>query len=431
MKIINLKNLTAKEKIRVLKRASLDYQSVYPVVKKIINDVKLRGDKAVLDYEKQFGAEIKTLKVTEAEINEAFKKADPELISALKQAIKNITTVAKSQLKTNEKAVETEKGIKVWREWRPIEKVGLYIPGGRAVYPSSLLMSAIPAQISGCKEIIIVTPPNSDGNINDPILVASKLLGLTSIFKTGGAQAIAAMAYGTKSISKVFKITGPGNLYVTAAKQLVFGDVNIDMPAGPSEVFVLADETANPQFIAADLLADCEHGDDSAGVLVTTSKKIAEETIKEIEKLLQTLPTAQRAQRSLSKNGLIAITDSLGDAINFANDYAPEHLEIMTKNPNEVSRKIINAGSIFLGSFTCKGSGDYATGANHVLPTGQNAKSFSALSVDSFGKMIELQEVTKTGLQRIRKTIEKFSQIEGLPAHGYSAAVRFEGEKNV
>lgn len=431
MKIINLKNLTAKEKIRVLKRASLDYQSVYPVVKRIINDVKLRGDKAVLDYEKQFGAEIKTLKVTEAEINEAFKKADPELISALKQAIKNITTVAKSQLKTNEKAVETEKGIKVWREWRPIEKVGLYIPGGRAVYPSSLLMSAIPAQISGCKEIIIVTPPNSDGNINDPILVASKLLGLTSIFKTGGAQAIAAMAYGTKSISKVFKITGPGNLYVTAAKQLVFGDVNIDMPAGPSEVFVLADETANPQFIAADLLADCEHGDDSAGVLVTTSKKIAEETIKEIEKLLQTLPTAQRAQRSLSKNGLIAITDSLGDAINFANDYAPEHLEIMTKNPNEVSRKIINAGSIFLGSFTCKGSGDYATGANHVLPTGQNAKSFSALSVDSFGKMIELQEVTKTGLQRIRKTIEKFSQIEGLPAHGYSAAVRFEGEKNV
>lgn len=431
MKIINLKNLTAKEKIRVLKRASLDYQSVYPVVKRIINDVKLRGDKAVLDYEKQFGAEIKTLKVTEAEINEAFKKADPELISALKQAIKNITTVAKSQLKTNEKAVETEKGIKVWREWRPIEKVGLYIPGGRAVYPSSLLMSAIPAQISGCKEIIIVTPPNSDGNINDPILVASKLLGLTNIFKTGGAQAIAAMAYGTKSISKVFKITGPGNLYVTAAKQLVFGDVNIDMPAGPSEVFVLADETANPQFIAADLLADCEHGDDSAGVLVTTSKKIAEETIKEIEKLLQTLPTAQRAQRSLSKNGLIAITDSLGDAINFANDYAPEHLEIMTKNPNEVSRKIINAGSIFLGSFTCKGSGDYATGANHVLPTGQNAKSFSALSVDSFGKMIELQEVTKTGLRRIRKTIEKFSQIEGLPAHGYSAAVRFEGEKNV
>lgn len=431
MKIFELNKLTAKEKIRVLKRASLDYQSVYPVVKKILSDVKTRGDKAVLDYEKQFGAEIKVLKATNDEIEEAFKNADPDLISALKQSIKNITKVAKSQLKKNENPVETEIGIKVWREWRPIEKVGLYIPGGRAVYPSSLLMSAIPAQVAGSKEIIVVTPPNSEGKINNPILVAAKLLGLTNIFKTGGAQAIAAMSYGTESIPKVYKIIGPGNLYVTAAKQLVFGDVNIDMPAGPSEVFVIADETANPKFIAADLLADCEHGDDSAGVLVTTSKKIAEATIVEINKLLETLPTAGRAQRSLSKNGLIAIASSIEEATDFANEYAPEHLEIMTKNPLEVSKKIINAGSIFLGDYTCKGSGDYATGANHVLPTGQNAKSFSALSVDSFGKMIELQEVTKEGLSKIKNTIETFSKVEGLPAHGYSAAVRFEGEKNV
>ncbi|MBI2593405.1 histidinol dehydrogenase [Candidatus Daviesbacteria bacterium] len=426
MKVVNLNDLKPKDLNRLLKRASDNYQLVYPVVKKIISDVKSRGDKAILDYEKQFGAQIKSLKVTENEIEKAFANTDPKLITALKQSIKNITAVAKSQLKSNEKPVQTEKGIAVWREWRPIEKVGLYIPGGRAVYPSSLLMTAIPAQIAGCPEIVVVTPPNSDGEINQPILVAAKLLGIKNIFKTGGAQAIGALAFGTTTISKVYKIFGAGNLYVTAAKQLVFGEVNIDMPAGPSEVFVIADQTANPKFIAADLIADCEHGEDSAGVLITTSKKIAEETAKEIETQLKSIPTSERVRKSLKKNGLIAVTKSIDEAIDFTNEYAPEHLEIMTKNPKSVAAKIINAGSVFLGDYTCKGSGDYATGANHVLPTGQNAKSFSALSVDSFGKMIEIQEVTKEGLTEIRETIEKFSAVEGLPGHGYSATIRFE-----
>ncbi len=431
MKIINLKDLKTKDLSRILKRASSDYQEVYPIVTKILANIKENGDKAVLEYEKQFGADLKILKVTTTEINEAWNKADPEFVIALKQAIKNITMVSNSQLKTNEEKVETEIGIKVWREWRPIEKVGLYVPGGKAVYPSSLLMSAIPAQIAGCKEIIIVTPPNSEGKINEPILVAAKLLGLTNIYKTGGAQAIAALAYGTETIPKVYKIVGPGNSYVTAAKLLLFGEVSIDMPAGPSEIFILADENSDPKFIAADLLADCEHGEDSAGVLITTSKRIAELTMLEITKLLKTLPTASRAEASLQKNGLIAIVDSLEEAIDFTNEYAPEHLIIATENPLEIAEKIINAGSIFLGNYTCKGSGDYATGANHVLPTGQNAKSFSALSVDSFGKMIELQEVSKVGLSKIRQTIEKLSQVEGLPAHGYSATVRFEGDSNV
>ncbi len=428
MKVVNLKDIKSKDLNRILNRSAGNYQLVYPVVKKILVDVKTRGDKAVLEYEKKFGADMKSLKVTPLEIDQAFKKADPELITALEQAIKNITAVCKSQLKSKEMPVQTEKGIRVWREWRPIEKVGLYVPGGKAVYPSSLLMTAIPAQIAGCSEIVIVTPPNSDGEINQPILVTAKLLSIKNIFKTGGAQSIAALAYGTKTIPKVSKIFGPGNTYVTAAKILVFGEVNIDMPAGPSEVFIIADETANPKFIAADLLADCEHGDDSTGVLVTTSGKVAQSTILEIKKQMKTLATADTALKSLQKNGLIAIADSLEEAIDFANNYAPEHLEIMTKNPLEIAGRIINAGSIFLGDYTCKGSGDYATGANHVLPTGQNAKSFSALSVDSFGKMIVLQQVTKEGLSKIRRTIEKFSQVEGLPAHGYSSKVRFEND---
>lgn len=431
MKVIKFSKLKSKDLDRILNRSVGNYKLFYPVVKKILDDVKFRGDQAVIDYEKKFGARIATLKVSENEIDMAFQSADPKLITAFKQSIKNITKVAKSQLKSKEKTVDTEKGIKVWREWRPIEKVGLYIPGGKAVYPSSLLMTAIPAQVAGSLEILVATPPNSEGKINEPILIAAKLLGIKNIFKTGGAQAIAAFAFGTESIPKVYKIFGAGNSYVTAAKQLVFGDVNIDMPAGPSEVFIIADETADPKFIAADLIADCEHGEDSAGILITISKKIADQTVKEIDKQLKNLSTSKRAQTSLQKNGLIAVTDSMEKAINFANYYAPEHLEIMTKNPVKVARKINNAGSVFLGSYTCKGSGDYATGANHILPTGQNAKSFSALSVDSFGKMIEFQEVTKEGLSKIRNTIEKFSEVEGLPAHGYSATVRFKGDKNV
>lgn len=430
MKVIKLKNLSAKDLERIKRRSAGQFKLVLPIVEKIIEDVKKNGDKAILSYEKKFGASnLNSLKVTEAEINKAFLKAEPKLIKALKQAIKNINLVCKNQISSyTEKSIQTEKGIKVWREFRPIEKVGLYIPGGKAVYPSSLLMTVIPAQVSGCKEIIVTTPANSDGKIPDPVLVAAKLLGIKYIFKTGGAQAIAALAFGTRSIPKVYTIFGAGSIYVTAAKMLVYGEVDIDMPAGPSEVFIIADETANPKFIAADLLADSEHGDDSAGVLLTTSQKIAQQTLTEIEKQIKVLPTGKRAANSLEKYGLTATVENLDEAIDFVNDYAPEHLEIMTKKYTEVIKKINNAGSVFLGSWTSKSSGDYATGANHVLPTGGMAKMFNPLSVQSFGKMMELQEVTKDGLRKIKNTVEILAEIEGLPAHKNSTAIRFEGE---
>lgn len=429
MKILKYKELSEKKLKRLTQRGGGNYLPVFPVVRQIINDVRSNGDEAVLSYEKKFGVDLKNLKVTQQEINRAFKRADPKLITSLKQAIKNISAVCKSQLKLKDKPVKTEAGIKVWREFRPIEKVGLYIPGGKADYPSSLLMTAIPAQIAGCKEIIITTPADPQGSVSISILTAAKLLGITTIYKTGGAQAIAALAYGTKTIPKVSKIFGPGNSYVTAAKNLVFGTVNIDMPAGPSEVFIIADETANPSFIAADLLADCEHGEDSSGVLVTTSEEIAKETVLQIGKQLQNLSTAARVRRSLNQNGFILIVDKISQAVRFANDYAPEHLEIQTKNPEEIVKQVKNAGSVFLGNYACKGSGDYATGANHVLPTSGTAKMFSPLSVDSFGKMMEVQKVSKNGLAKIRETIETLAEIEGLPAHRFSATVRFEGDK--
>src|SRR3989344_639047 len=428
MKILKYKDLSEQRIKKLALRGPADFQSVIPVVKQIISDVKADGDKAVFVYEKKFGSNLTSLKVASSEIDRAFLKSDKKLIKAFKQSIRNITEVCRNQIRIKEKAVLTENGINVCREFRPIEKVGLYVPGGNATYPSSLLMTAIPAQIAGCKEIIVVTPPDPEGTVSVPILIAAKLLGIREIYKTGGAQAIAALAYGTKTIPKVSKIFGPGNTYVTAAKILVFGTVNIDMHAGPSEVFIIADDSANPRFIAADLLADSEHGDDSAGVLVTTSEKIAIETVSEIYKQLLNLQTANRAKKSLEKNGFILVVDNIDQAVKFANDYAPEHLEIMTKSTETLVKQIVNAGSVFLGNYTCKGSGDYATGANHVLPTSGTAKMFSPLSVDSFGKMMEIQEVSKAGLKSVRQTIETLAGVEGLPAHGFSAAVRFEGE---
>lgn len=428
LKVINLKDINKKDLDRIKKRSAGNYSKVIPVVKKIMDDVKTNGDEAILSYERKFSSpNLKTLKVTREDLDEAFEKADDSLITSLKQAIKNITKVATEQIKSyKEKPIQTEKGIKVWREFRPIEKVGLYIPGGKAVYPSSLLMTAIPAIIAGCKEIIVVSPPNSEGNIPQPVLVAAKLLGINTIFKTGGAQAIAALAYGTNTIPKVYKIFGAGNIYVTAAKMLTYGEVDIDMPAGPSEVFIVADESANSKFIASDLLADGEHGEDSACVLLTTSRKIAAQTSLEIEKQLPKLSTEKRARASLEKYGLIALVDTLDEAIDFINDYAPEHLEIMTEKPKIIAKKINNAGSIFLGNWTSKSSGDYATGANHVLPTGGMAKMFNPLSVQSFIKMMEIQEVSKSGLGKIRNTVETLAKVEGLPAHKYSCKVRFE-----
>lgn len=429
MKVIKLKDLSQIEYQRIVKRSSGVNPQILPAVRKTMDDVKKFGDKIlVADYKRRFGNDRYTsLLVSKGDIQQAYKGVNKEFISGIRQMVKNITAVHKAQLpKNKDTVVFPEKGISVWREWRPIEKVGLYIPGGKAIYPSSVLMTGIPAKIAGCKEIIMCSPARDNGQIPAPTLVAADMIGITRIYKIGGAAAIAVFAYGIETIPNVYKIFGAGNSFVTAAKMVALETVSIDMPAGPSEIFIIADKTANPAFIAADLLADGEHGNDSACVLITTSKQVAEKTVTEIERQLSQLSTASRVKDSLKKYGLFAVVDSMDAAIAFANEYAPEHLGIMTKNPQNLVEKIQNAGSVFLGNWTTKSSGDYATGANHVLPTGGMAKMYPPLSVESFGKWMQVQRCTKEGLQNIRRTVETIADVEQLPAHKYSASIRFE-----
>lgn len=428
MKVIKLKDLTDREYSRIVNRSAGTNESIMPKVRVIMDEVRKDGDKAILNkYQSRYGGKTyRSIQVTSDEIRNAYRKVDRETLQALRQMIRNIKAVQSVQLpKTKDVVVSPVDGIQVWREWRAIEKVGLYIPGGKAVYPSSVLMSAIPAQIAGCREIIMCSPPSQDGLIPAATLVAADMIGLSKIFKVGGVEAISALTYGTKTIPNVYKIFGAGNSYVTAAKMLAQDVISIDMPAGPSEVFMIADESANPAFIAADLLADGEHGDDSACVLLTTSQFVAEATICELEKQIGNLSTQQRARESLNRYGLVALVDDLDEAITFANTYAPEHLEIMTKANKKIVRKIANAGSVFLGNWTSKSSGDYATGANHVLPTGGMAKMYPPLGVDSYGKWMQVQRCTKQGLGKIRKTIETIADVEQLPAHKNSVSIRF------
>jgi len=428
MKSIRLKKLPAKDYKRILARSAGRDPEIMPSIRQLMENVRENGDQVLYaDAKKRFaGQNFTSIKVTPEEIKQAYEEVSEDFIQSIKQMIKNITAVHQAQLpRKKDTVVYPEEGISVWREWRPIEKVGLYIPGGQAIYPSSVLMSAIPAQISGCKEIVMCSPARGTGQIPAPTLVAADMIGLTQIFKLGGPLAIAAMTYGTETVPKVYKIFGAGGAAVTAAKMLALETIGIDMPAGPSEVFVIADETANPAYVAADLICDCEHGDDSAGVLVTTSEKVAKETAEEIEKQLPKLATEARTRESLKKYGLIAIVDSLDEAVAFTNEYAPEHLEIMTRNPESVVKGIMNAGSVFLGDWTTKSAGDYATGANHVLPTGGMAKMYPPLGVDSYGKWMQVQKCDKAGLSRIRKTIEVLAETEELPAHKVSASIRF------
>lgn len=431
MKATKLKDLSQKDYQRIVKRSAGTNPEIMPKVRKTMEDVRKYGDKVLIaEYKKRFGKEnYKSLLVSKEETKEAYGKVSKEFIVGIKQMIKNITAVHIAQLpKKKDKVVNSEKGISVWREWRPVEKVGLYIPGGKAIYPSSVLMSAIPAQIAGCKEIVMCSPARGNGQIPAPTLVAADMIGLTKIYKTGGAEAIAAMTYGTETIPNVYKLFGAGNSYVTAAKMLALETISIDMPAGPSEVFVITDETANPAYIAADLLADGEHGEDSACVLITTSERIAELTIREIKKQLPKLSTKARARESIRRYGLFAVVNSLDEAIEFTNEYAPEHLEIMTKNPELLVKKITNAGSVFLGDWTSKATGDYATGANHVLPTGGMAKMYPPLGVDTYGKWMQVQKCTREGLRKIKDAIETVATVEQLPAHKNSASIRFEKE---
>ncbi len=413
-----------KDWMEILRRPALNTDTLRNTVKEVLDKVKTEGDKAVREYEERFDkVKLDLLGVTETEIAEAEKEVPIELKAAIMLAQKNIHTFHSSQ-RFEGKKVQTVPGVTCWQKAVAIEKVGLYIPGGTAPLFSTVLMLATPAQIAGCKEIVLCTPPDKEGKVHPAILYAAKLAGVNKIFKAGGVQAIAAMAYGTESVPKVYKIFGPGNQYVTAAKQLVsLRDVAIDMPAGPSEVEVLADETANPIFVAADLLSQAEHGVDSQAILITTSVELQQAVKVEVERQLALLPRKEIAEKSLANSKLIVV-DSMTEAIELTNAYAPEHLIIETEDYLSVAERIVNAGSVFLGSLTPESAGDYASGTNHTLPTNGYAKAYSGVSLDSFIRKITFQEIKPEGLNIIGPAIELMAANEQLDAHKNAVSVR-------
>ena len=409
---------------QLLLRPTFDSLALQEKVKAVLNEVKLNGDSAIKKFTKQFdGVEVNDFIVDENEINKASSLLSTELQQAIQQAAKNITAFHQKQTAAVA-VVETMPGVKCWRKSVGIEKVGLYIPGGTAPLFSTILMLGIPAQIAGCKEIILCSPPDKDGKLNPAILFAAQLVGVTKIFKIGGVQAIAAMAYGTATVPKVYKIFGPGNQYVTCAKQLIQQDgIAIDMPAGPSEVCVLADDSANAGFIAADLLSQAEHGVDSQVLLVTCSETLVKDVEEELNKQLQLLSRKNIAEKAL-ENSKAIVVKKLDEAIELVNEYAAEHLIISCKDDEVIAEKIINAGSIFLGNYSPESVGDYASGTNHTLPTNGFAKAYSGVSVDSFVKKITYQKLSQQGLQNIGKTVELMAEAEGLDAHKNAVSIR-------
>ena len=413
----------------MLRRPVLNVETLFENVGTILKDVRTNGDKAVLEYEERFDkVKLESLAVTPEEMKEAEVQVPIELKVAILLAQRNIYTFHKKQ-KFEGKKVETMEGVTCWQKAVGIEKVGLYIPGGTAPLFSTVLMLAVPAKIAGCKEIVLCTPPNKEGKINPAILYAAQVVGVSKIFKAGGVQAIGAMAYGTESVPKVYKIFGPGNQYVMAAKQQVaMHDVAIDMPAGPSEVEVIADETANPAFVAADLLSQAEHGVDSQVVLITTSEKLLNEVEYEVQHQLSRLPRWQIAEKSLANSKLILVKD-MDEVIELTNEYAPEHLIIETKNYMELAERVVNAGSVFLGSYTPESAGDYASGTNHTLPTNGYAKAYSGVSLDSFIRKITFQEINREGIQNIGPAIEVMAAHEQLDAHKNAVTVRLNSIK--
>ncbi len=408
------------------KRPAIETATLEKKVKKILKKVKGNGDKALWKYAKEFdNIKLKTLFVTEKEIAAAINEVSDELKTAIQQAKKNIETFHFAQKETINK-IETMPGVECWRKSTGIEKIGLYIPGGSAPLFSTVLMLGVPAQLAGCKEIILCTPPSKDGSINAAILYTAQLCGISKIFKVGGAQAVAAMAYGTESIPDVFKIFGPGNQFVTMAKQLIQQQgVAIDMPAGPSEVLIMADETAVPEFIAADLLSQAEHGADSQVILVTISEVVAEKTIAAINEQLESLPRKEIALKAL-ENSKAILVNNIEEAIAFSNRYAPEHLIISCKNDKQVAEQIITAGSVFLGNYSPESVGDYASGTNHTLPTNGYAAMYSGVSLDSFVKKITYQRLTKEGLKNIGTTVMAMAAAEGLDAHKNAVSIRLK-----
>lgn len=408
----------------ILKRPVMNTENLFDTVRSVIDRVKEEGDRAVLDYEEKFDKVVlASLAVSEEEQQEAENLVSEDLKAAIRLAKQNIETFHAAQ-RFEGKKVQTQPGVTCWQKVVAIEKVGLYIPGGTAPLFSTVLMLAVPARIAGCKEIVLCTPPGRDGKVHPAVLFAAKVAGVNRIFKAGGIQAIAAMAYGTESVPKVYKIFGPGNQYVTAAKQLVsLRDVAIDMPAGPSEVEVLADETANPIFVAADLLSQAEHGVDSQAILITTSVELQQAVKVEVERQLALLPRKEIAEKSLANSKLIVV-DSMAEAIELTNAYAPEHLIIETEDYLSVAERIVNAGSVFLGSLTPESAGDYASGTNHTLPTNGYAKAYSGVSLDSFIRKITFQEIKPEGLNIIGPAIELMAANEQLDAHKNAVSVR-------
>ena len=409
---------------KITARPVVDHSNLFESVKTVLEDVRLNGDKAVAEYGKRFDKVVlNSFAVTADEINKAERLVSKALKEAIRLAADNIETFHRSQQLVTQK-IETTPGVLCWQKAVGIEKVGLYIPGGTAPLFSTVLMLAIPARIAGCREKILCTPPAKDGTVHPAILYAAQQAGVNRIFKIGGIQAIAAMTYGTETVPNVYKIFGPGNQYVTAAKQLVaLNDVAIDMPAGPSEVEVIADDTANSAFVAADMLSQAEHGADSQAILVTAYEEIVDKVIVEIERQLDGLPRKELAEKSL-QNSRIVVLKNNDELIDFTNAYAPEHLIIETKDYTALAERITNAGSVFLGHFTPESAGDYASGTNHTLPTNGYARMYSGVNLDSFVKKITFQEISQAGIRNIGQAIETMAQAESLQAHSNAVSLR-------
>ncbi len=431
MRIVELNENTKSELLNnLLQRSPASYTQYENTVNEIIAEVREKGDEAIFSYTEKFDhfhLTKENIRVTKEEIEEAYASMEAEFVAVMKKSAANIREFHQKQVRNTWIDTKADGSI-LGQRIIPIEISGVYVPGGKAAYPSSVLMNVIPAKVAGVSRIVMVTPPGKDGKVNPGTLVAADIAGVTEIYKVGGAQAIAALAFGTESVPKVDKITGPGNIFVALAKKACFGYVSIDSIAGPSEILVIADESANPRYVAADLLSQAEHDEMASAILITTSKELAEKVSEEIDGFTQKLERKEIIQKSLDHYGYAFVAETMEDAIDAANAIASEHLEIITKNPYEVMTKIKNAGAIFLGTYSSEPLGDYFAGPNHILPTNSTARFFSPLSVDDFVKKTSLISYSREALEKVHKDIELFAKKEGLTAHANSIAVRFEEE---
>ena len=432
MRIVSLTKETTKDILEdLLKRSPNNYGNYEAAVAEILNKVRTEGDSALFAYTREFDkTEItkETIQVTEEEIREAYDAVDPALVDVIRKALVNIRNYHERQ-KQNSWFTSSEEGTMLGQKVTPLQRVGVYVPGGKAVYPSSVLMNIVPAKVAGVDRIVMTTPPGKDGKVNPSTLVAAREAGADEIYKAGGAQAVGALAYGTESIPKVDKIVGPGNIFVALAKKAVYGHVSIDSIAGPSEILILADDSADPRFVAADLLSQAEHDELASAILITTSRELAEKVSYEVDEFVKVLSRREIIRKSLDNFVYIMIAENMDEAIEAANAIASEHMEIVTKNPFEVMMKVRNAGAIFIGEYSSEPLGDYFAGPNHVLPTNGTAKFFSPLSVDDFVKKSSIVYYSREALKKIHKDIEQFASSEQLTAHANSIAVRFENEE--